>query len=41
LTDIYGKRITYNREEPVANKYGLIASRLRDHMEIVEKLNLS
>jgi len=41
LTDIYGKRITYNREEPVANKYGLIASRLRDHKEIVEKLNLS
>lgn len=41
LTDINGKRISYNREEPVENKYGVLATRLRDHQEIVEKLNLS
>jgi len=41
LTDIYGKRINYNRDEPTRNKNGLIATRQKDHQGIVEKLNLS
>jgi len=40
LTDLNGNRVNYNSKEPVANKNGVVASRLIDaHKGFIEKIN--